>query len=795
MAQTRVENHPRPYGAGPFAIVILIALVLAVPALVAVNGVAPSSQSMSGSGNLRVDATPVSHTVTDDQTTSVYSPYHSTLVDSVTYGGGLSGQRSYSIHLTASRALPGTYVKVTTFPIIQWGNPDQLPGGGDNLPPLTMWAWSIWDQGRNVSAGWTVTSWNQQISGITTWTNQTILVRGSTNPDVTVTVLPMKDDGTYAPGVGFVMNTPGVAGSIPYNDPTFTSTAAALHPEIVRFSTNTEGVDRAWDKSTNQPTYDFAHFNSLVTFAHETGAGVLLSLPAGTWGDGNTMPEGMPLNYSVQIPGPGGIGYFPANGAWTAFVDGIVNHTIAAGQHIVDWTIGNELPMDNWAIVEGYTNLFNLASIAIHAKLPNALVGSDDMTNTTYEEYFANHAQNVGFLSFHYYASVGICIHNGVYCPPEGAPLGSTDSGMFSHASYRYLGSMYSPNTAQDLWHNYTGKWIPVLNAETNLNPVGGSFAGGATGTDPRTQTLFGASWITSVLIDSAFTNVSDVVYYTLSSGSQLPNTLTTPYGGWGYGLTSVESDRQNALYAPYYALELWGESFPAGAPGVIANSSATSVIHAYATLHGTSLSVMIENRANVRVTTTLDEMDPSYQLASVTTLDQNSYGMVYEAKEGKTVLRSDNMKTNDDPGGKSIVLNGYGVAVAKYTMKNSSDSEAPSGRAASAIHTLVVPPTAGTGPARAIKAIPARPRAAATFEMESTELAFVSPPASLPGGLVVPLALTGSSLPLVIAVASLLSAGLLLGVWRESSRPPSVIRNRRDRGERSRFARRYGWG
>ncbi len=643
-------------------------------------GLAPSNQAASPGSDLLEFSGPTPAPITDGQTISTSAPTHSTLRDWVSYGSSAGGQRSYTIHLVATVALPSVPVKVTTYPIAQWGLPERLPGGADSLPPLQLWGWNVSDRGQNVTSNWTTTLWDQQLSGETTWTNQTIWICGSTSPKVTVTVIPSQKDGTFAPGVGFVMNAPGVPGSIPKNDSAFPSVAAALHPQVVRFSAVGAGVDQAWNRQTNQPRYNFSYFDSLANFTHSVGARILLNFPAGTWGDGNLLPAGMPLNTSISVPGPNGSGFFPSNAAWEAYIQGIVNHTMATGEHVSYWSIGNEFPTDSAALVAAFTNLFNLAEKTIHQELPHALVGSDVMTNVTYEPYFATHARDVGFLSFHYYPSVGMCVVNGIYCPPKGAPFGATDEGLFSHSAYQYLGSMHAPDVGQEVWYEETGKWLPILNAETNLGSVGGSVGTLSIGTDPRTQTLFGASWVTSLLIDSAEANVSDVTYFALSSGWGIPQTLTSPYGGWGYGLTSEAPNDTNTLYAPYFALELWGESIPAHAAGLWANSSAPSVVHTYAALQGTNLSVVLENRVNLPVTIALDVAGGKYTLASVTMLDPASYRMVYEAKIDRTVLESDGVRILSSPNPSSLVLGGYGVAVAKYVLIKSPGPGTASG-------------------------------------------------------------------------------------------------------------------
>ena len=146
---------------------------------------------------------------------------------------------------------------------------------------------------------------------------------------------------------------------------------------------------------------------------------------------------------------------------------------------------------------------------------------------------------------------------------------------------------------------------------------------------------MFGASWLVSTLIEGAHQNVSDLLYFALSSGYGTPNTTTAPYGGWGFGLTREAANDTNVLFAPYYALEMWSQAIPPGEPDVHTNSSAPSVVESYSAYDGRALSVILVNRANVPVTVNVSVATGNYTLGSVTTLDQGSYSETYLYVEG----------------------------------------------------------------------------------------------------------------------------------------------------------------
>jgi hypothetical protein len=655
------------------ATVLLIVLLVSTPgASSSLSGAAHpplNAQGLSPSGS--VQAAGSLPNITDGQTIQITGPTASSLTDTLTYGSTTNGTRSYTIRLEASVALPNQLVTLDTLPLAAWGLPQQLAGGVDNLPPLSFWNWTILHDGQTDTTQWKEISYLSMLSVQTSWANQTYRLTGTTSPVVSVQVNTAKWDGTLAPSVGFVVNMPGTAGGIPPNDPGFAGLAAGLHPQIVRFDADTAGICYSWDVATNEPRFNFTYFDTLYAFAKHAGAKVLFSLPAGNWGDGNLLPGGMPLNTSLLVVAPGGSGYFPANGAWIKYVEGIVSHTIAAHENITYWTIGNEVPVTNQTVVDGYVNLFNLAQRTIHSLLPSALVGSDRMTTTSEEPYFAHHAHDVGFLSFHNYPAIGLCFNNGTYCPPAGNPNGTTDPALFAHSAFALNGQRNAPAVAQSLWFNITGHELPVIDAETNLNGAGGSPTQFASGTDPRQQSLFGAAWVTSELVDGAAQNVSSFLYFSLATPSPMPPTATSPYGGWGFGLTMPTSTGGNTRFAPYYALELWSTSILPQHHGFLTNVSSPNMVYAYAAKNGTGFSVFLINRVNVPVSINLALTGKNLIIGRLATLDANTYREVYNPANQTTELEMAEVNTTHPANSRNIEINGYGVVVAHFFPKS----------------------------------------------------------------------------------------------------------------------------
>ena len=604
--------------------------------------------------------------ITDGATVLAPSPYSSTLTDRIQYVSAPGNERAYHIVIAVTTALPSLQANLQTAPEVQWGLPDQFPLGGDNLPPLSSWTWTILHDGNPDTNSWTTKTWDDLFERTISWTNQSFKLVGTPPTTVNVTVDPGTTYGAHATGSGVVLNNPGVIGLLPANESAYISAARALHLKLIRYSTVGADVSLSWNLLTDLPRYNFTSFDRLASFTSAIGAHALLTIPAGTWGDGNILPTGMPLNYSAPVTAPSGTGYLPADGAWVTYVAGIVAQAVLIGAPIKYWSIGNEIPMDNMSVVDSYIHLFNLAAATIHAVLPKALVGMDSMDSPTYLATFAAGAVGVGFLDFHYYPASGICVINGKYCPPEGQPHGTTTRGLFSVPSYSLLNAVYPPAIAQAKWHADTGAWIPVLNTETNLNAAGGSPASAAEGTDPRIQSLIGAAWLGSLLVDGSDQRVADTFYFTFTGPNAVPSTDTGPYGGWGFGLARIAANGATTRFAPYSALQLWGSYIPAGATGWKTTSSSPCV-ETYAVNTSTGPVVYAVNRCAVPVELATHFASGTYLLSHALTLDNRSYVEDYDPTTGQEVLSSTGFYYRDPGLTAPVLIDGYGVSVLFY--------------------------------------------------------------------------------------------------------------------------------
>ncbi len=611
-------------------------------------------------------------TLVDDSNASAW--FNGSLVnvsDTVLYGPATLSSRVYDIAINVSCAEPGALLRIFTHPVLNWETPNQMPWGADNLPSIGYWALSVWSAGSNVTGSWTPGPGNGTVTGLAPWANGTYSVSGRTHPVLPVSVNASQPTATNTPGVSFILNDPNTTGAFPANVTTYPALVDSLHPYLIRFGLATSGADASWS-SLGVPRFNFTGYDAAVGLANSSGAPVLLSLPVGTWGDGNLLPAGIPLNTSVEIAYSGLSGYFPTPTAYATFVGAIVNHTLSENETIQYWNIGNEMPLLNQSIVQGYIELFNVAERVIHDAFPTARVGSDVMLNSTYFSLFARDAREVGYLSFHFYPGAGLCVHGGVYCLPQRGN-GTATPQLFQPVSSLDQRSFYAPAAAQQAWYNLTGQWLPVFDSESNMNGVGGSTATAQLGTDPRQQSLIGAAWVIYTLMEAADENLTTLAYFTLTGPSVLPTTTTSQFGGWGFGMTRETPQGVQVNYAPYWALQLWSSNLPVGRPGIWTQSADPSVVGAYGGITGQNLTVLLVNQVAAPVTVPLEVRGANVSLTSVQMLDSSSYQELYNPQNATVWLARSSISTQVGANGSAppeVELNGYAVAVAHFSVR-----------------------------------------------------------------------------------------------------------------------------
>jgi hypothetical protein len=638
----------------------------------------------------------------------------STLTDVVRPGASSGTERAYSIEVTVSVPLPLEMVNLTTNPLWEWGQPAQLPGGEDSLPPFADWSWSVWLNGNNDSAAWSLNRTDDQLWSPEPWANSTYKVVGLTRPNVEVTVVPGSSDGSSAPGVGFVSNAGPQTSPSSRSYSALTQLARSLSPSLVRFGLINSGSTVAWNNSTQTPVFNLTDFASTLHWIDNLPAEALLTLPVGTWGDGNTLPVGMPLNLSQAVGLRGGSnGYLPTVAAYAAYVGAVVSYCAENNLTVPFWTIGNEMPLLNASVTAAYIQLFNVASQTIHRQFPGDQVGSDVMTSRSYLPTFAATARGVGFLSFHYYPATTVCDTGAAYCVPNGTEGDPTDPQLWQNATVLHRPGSWEPYQAQSLWYNLTGNLLPIFDAETNLNAGGGPFTA-QNGTDPRQDSTFAGAWLVSTLETQAEEHVGALTYYTLSEPSPANSTYSAPYGGWGFGMTSQNTSGGYTYYAPYWALHLWSTYVPAGSPGLITNSSDPNVIRAYSVEVGGNVSIVLVNGVNTSVSVDIRVVGQGFRPASEHMLDASTYREIFNRSVDAVQLVSSAVANYGEGAlsGGNFSISGYGVCVVIETPAAPSSSGNGSGGSNQSTNSTSPAPGSGNSTSPAPPTGPGNPGA-----------------------------------------------------------------------------------
>lgn len=605
-------------------------------------------------------------TVTDNDQISVATTLGTIgVTDAVAPGTLLPAYRSYSITLRVTFRDDSAGVVVETDPVAQWAFPAQLPGGADNLPAFADWNWWVSSGTVNDTANWTLSPNGTELERSAPLRNATFTVGGVSRPSDVLALGTGVAPGASTPALGLVMANPAPPGPGNRTVPELLSVAQSLDPQVIRFGLSSVSAVSGWDNATGTPEFNFTGFDAELAFIADVPAAPLLSIPAGNWGDGNNLPPGMPTNTSFNVSFYGLTGQYPDPAAYATFVGAIVNHTIEAGENVAYWNIGNEVPVFPTQDAQAYAQTFNAAARAIHHRLPNALVGSDVLMVRAGFPTLSAQLRGVGFLSYHLYSSTSICIEAGGYCPPSANGPGINTPMLLTSGvglSRRYF---YAPHLAQEMWFNATGRWLPVLDTESNIDTVAGGVVATSSGTDPRMQNQVAAAWLLAMLMTGAEENLSELTYFNLQDAFPVNGTITAPLGGWGFGMTGITPARSVVYFAPYWAARLWSQAFPAGAPAHRLTVADPGIVQAFAARNGSGVSVVVANLVDVPVHLSVATGATNLTTQSAEYLDGSTYQQPYNASNGTAYLaRSGIGERTFASGASSLLLGGYGVAL-----------------------------------------------------------------------------------------------------------------------------------
>jgi hypothetical protein len=413
--------------------------------------------------------------------------------------------------------------------------------------------------------------------------------------------------------------------------------------------------------------YNWNRLDKAITAIKGVGAEPIIALPAGTWGNGNYMPKNFPLNYSLHIIWDRVLnwtGYLPALDAYCEYAKAIVNHlNVERGYDVKYWEIGNEIPVWNSTVAEYYIDLFNSVEKCMHSIDPEILLTSDNSLRRDFGPSFVKHAENVGFLSFHYYESGGTCMWpynitntENIFYPPNDKNGWDRDITIMNRVNDLSSGG-YTPREIKEIWKRERGKDLEIIATEINLNSAWKN------GTDHRQNNIFGATWYAAkakaYILDGA---TSALNYFTLMSWDRVQP--MAKYGGFGFGM--MNSSYPYNPYAPYWTNYLLTKYIPKGSKIYFSKSSDSDIIDILSVESRNSKNILLINKANETVNFTLPILGFTIKNATLHLLDKTTYVQKYEPLLDRTIIYKSSIESIPLPKDnvQTFTFNGYTVAV-----------------------------------------------------------------------------------------------------------------------------------
>ena len=423
--------------------------------------------------------------------------------------------------------------------------------------------------------------------------------------------------------------------------------------------------------------YDWTLLDKMISAIRSVGAEPVVSLSLGNWGNGNALPTGMPLNYSLGQAGSttSGYGYFPAMTDYCQYVKAIVQHAnVEKGFKVKYWEIGNEPSVCNSTIERGYVDYFNMAESCMHQVDPSILLTSDESLHADFAlNYLIPYAKNVGFLSFHNYDAWGSPMFpsnssnpQNIYYPPNDQNGWYTDATIMQNVNKLSDGCTacwctYSPKEAHDLWLSRTGKDLEIISTELNLNSVWRN------GTDNRQNDIFGATWYAAkakaYIMDGSNMNIN---YFVLSGWSRTQPMVK--YGGFSFGM--MNSSYPYNPYAPYWTNYFLTKYFPKGSSIYNMTTTYPEAVDGLAVKSGSSYNILLISKIDKSFNLDLKISGITVHNANLLYLDRSTYYQNYDQNLGKTIIYKSGIGSTTLPATNSftIPMNGYTVAVLEIT-------------------------------------------------------------------------------------------------------------------------------
>jgi len=327
-----------------------------------------------------------------------------------------------------------------------------------------------------------------------------------------------------------------------------------------------------WNESTKTGTWNWAYADALTQKIFEIGAEPLFCLG---WARDNIqkyIPPGMAVNPVTQLPYPE---------SYAAYAAEWVKHFKQLGLPVRFYEIMNE-PFSyfgwnakNMTRLGYFVEFWNTVARAMRQQNPNILISHDTTTMRRVLDYWIQYGEDIDFLDFHKYGASKI----GQY----------SDAEMFILAEQRKFetsSDFYGVDDARRKWFNARGKWLPIINSESNFNSAW------ETGTDPKIQQMAGAVWLALVLRMGILKGLDYNVYFEFSSSRSWQEAHGS---GWGFGMINEDD---NQPWFPYYVHKIIGINLCVGDVIIEAHSSSDEV-RVLSWVHNETLNTLVICKSN----------------------------------------------------------------------------------------------------------------------------------------------------------------------------------------------------
>ncbi len=396
--------------------------------------------------------------------------------------------------------------------------------------------------------------------------------------------------------------------------------------KLIRFKSFRVEPCTRWYTSSRTGNFDWRDVDRLVESIFAIGAEPIIVL--GDVGSNGmvALPTGM-TKTSTGLPNPT---------QWAAYSAEWVKHFKQVGLPVKYYEIVNEpqhyFAPGSWANpdyskLSSYKALYDATYTKMHQE-NNAIIASQDfIMHKTILNYWLDNGGVVDSLNFHKYDE---------YRYPY-----LTDAEVLEKAEEKFFGKYplggNSITEAQQTWYNEERDWLPIICSESNMNS---KHTGG---TDPRIQTMVGATWLALTARMEMLAGVSYHVHYAYTSSKSYATESDT--GGYGFGL--INKDNNEAWY-PYYVNYMIGRNQEPG-DQLVESRSSSSNVRVVSWINGGKLITLLISKTSNPVTVQFNGLQGQLDIQYID--DTISY--VHPSMQSKVM----------NAGG-SLYLDGYTVAI-----------------------------------------------------------------------------------------------------------------------------------